>query len=106
MPTPVEPEVFKVVAALDLSLMVPCLILGGTLLLKKNRWGFPVATIASVQAALYLSVLTVNSVVMSSRGVGGAAGELPIWGALMLFTCALAVVLLRHVDYRCHQSLQ
>jgi hypothetical protein len=31
-PLPIEPEAFKVVAALDLSLMVPALALGGALL--------------------------------------------------------------------------
>jgi hypothetical protein len=31
-PTPVEPDAFQVVAALDLSIMVPLLVVGGTLM--------------------------------------------------------------------------
>jgi hypothetical protein len=38
-PTPVEPEVFKLVAALDLSLMVPALTIGGLLIWKQKPWG-------------------------------------------------------------------
>ena len=62
-PTPVEPEAFKLVAALDLSLMVPALGIGGVLLWRRRPWGLVISAIASVQSALYLLVLSVNSVV-------------------------------------------
>jgi hypothetical protein len=56
-PTPVEPEAFKVVAALDLSLMVPALITGAVWLWRRAAWGYVVASVASIQGALYLLVL-------------------------------------------------
>jgi hypothetical protein len=94
LPTPIEPEAFKVVAALDLSLMVPALIAGGVLLWRGNPWGRLVATMTSVQAALYLLVLTVNSVVAISRGLAKFPGELPIWGPLAIGAALAAASLL------------
>lgn len=96
-PTPVEPEAFKLVAALDLSMMVPALIAGGVLLWKRKPWGFVIATIASIQAAFYLLVLSVNTVVLVQRGIARAPGELPIWGPLTLLTATVAFVLLANI---------
>jgi hypothetical protein len=85
-PTPVEPEAFKLVAALDLSLMVPVLGVGGVLIWRRMPWGLVISAIASIQGALYLLVLSVNSVVAIHRGLTTAPGELPIWGTLTIFT--------------------
>ena len=95
-PTPVEPEAFKLVAALDLSLMVPALGVGGVLIWRRMPWGLVISAIASIQGALYLFVLSVNSVVAIHRGLT-APGELPIWGTLTIFTGSVATVLLASV---------
>ena len=96
-PTPVEPEAFKLVAALDLSLMVPTLGIGGVLLWRRRPWGLVISAIASVQAALYLLVLSVNSVVSIHRGLTNGPGELPIWGTLTLITGTVALGLFASV---------
>jgi hypothetical protein len=96
-PTPVEPEAFKLVAALDLSLMVPVLGIGGVLLWRRMPWGLVISVIASVQGALYLLVLSVNSIVAIHRGLANAPGELPIWGTLTMFTGSVALVLFASV---------
>src|SRR5436309_7423715 len=96
-PTPVEPEAFKLVAALDLSLMVPALTLGGVLIWGQIGWGYVVAAIASIQGALYLFVLTVNSVVAVHRGLANTPGEIPIWGTLTIFMASTAFVLLANI---------
>ena len=67
--TPVEPEAFKVIAALDLTVMCTALIVGGMLLWRRRPWGLVVAVLASVQGALYLLVLSVNSIVAIARGL-------------------------------------
>jgi hypothetical protein len=51
-PTPIDPEPFKVVAALDLSLMVPALGIGGVLLWKRRPSGYLIATIAAIQGVV------------------------------------------------------
>jgi hypothetical protein len=93
-PTPIEPEAFKIVAALDLSLMVPALAVGGVMLWRRTSWGYVIATIAAIQGALYLLVLSVNSAIAIERGLVSGPGELPIWGPLAIFTATAAILLL------------
>jgi hypothetical protein len=97
-PTPVDPEAFKVVAALDLTLMVPTLTAGGVLLWRRRPWGYVIAALTSIQAALYLLVLSVNSIVAIRRGLASAPGELPIWGTLLVLTTVIALVLLASIQ--------
>jgi hypothetical protein len=93
-PTPVETEAFKLVAALDITIMVPALALGGILLWRQNAWGCIVAAIAGVQGSLYLLVLSINSAVAILRGLAEAPGELPLWGTLVAATAAVTSLLL------------
>jgi hypothetical protein len=77
------------------------LIVGGVLLWRRRPWGLVVDALASVQGALYLLVLTVNSVLAVARGLAPAAGQLPLWGPLTLTTAtAAALLLVRIVDGR------
>ena len=100
MPTPIEPEAFKVVAALDITLMVPALALGGGLLWKHRPWGYVVAAIAGVQASLYLLVLSINSINFVVRGLANPPGEIPLWGSLAAVTFAATLLLFAHVGPR------
>ena len=94
-PTPVEPEVFRLVAGLDLVLLVPGLAIGGMLLWRRSAWGYVIAAIASVEGTLYLLVLTTNSWVAIRRGLVQAPGELPMWATLAVFTALSCALLLR-----------
>ncbi len=93
-PTPVPSESFKLVAALDTTIIVPAFAFGGVLLWLRNKWGYVLAPIAGIQGTLYLLVLSVNSVVSILRGLSKAPGELPIWGTLGVLTAAATVLLL------------
>jgi hypothetical protein len=104
-PTPVDPAVFRLVAALDLSLMAPALLVGGVLLWRRKPWGYVIASIASIQAALYLLVLSVNSIIAITRGLTAAPGELPIWGSLAALMTTMALVLLFNVKAELKDSL-
>jgi hypothetical protein len=99
-PTPIEPEAFKVVAAVDLTLVVPALVTGGVLLWKRRPWGYLIATLAAIESAMYLLVLSANSAIAIRRGLAAAPGELPIWGPLALFTTIAAIILLRSASGR------
>ena len=102
-PTPVETEAFRLVAALDTTLMVPALAVGGILLWRRNAWGYIVATIAGIQGSLYLLVLSINSAVAILRGLAEAPGELPLWGTLAVTTTAVTFLLLANVRGRWEQ---
>jgi len=96
-PTPIEPEAFQLVAALDITVMVPTLASGGVLLWRRNAWGYIVAAIAGIQGSLYLLVLSTNSVVLIIRGLAEAPGELFQWGPLTVTTIAATALLLASV---------
>lgn len=99
-PTPVEPHAFKIVAALDLLWLVPSLATGGMLLWNRSPWGIVIASAASVQGAMYLLVLTVNSTIAIHQGFSTSPGELPIWIPLTVLTSTAALTLFRSVDCR------
>ena len=99
-PLPIEPEAFKLVAALDIVLMAPPLAAGGILLWRRRAWGYVVSAIAGVQGSLYLLVLTVNSIIAIAHGRMQGAGELPMWGGLAAMTAAATLLLLGNVDGR------
>jgi hypothetical protein len=99
-PTPVEPETFKLVAAVDLSMIVPVLVAGGILMWRRGPWGVIVAGIASIQGTLYLCVLSLNSFVAIRRGLADAPGELLIWGPLTAFSTSIVVVLFANIRDR------
>lgn len=83
---PIEQEAFKVVAAIDLTLIAPTLILGGVLLWRRTHNGYILAGIAGILGSVYLLVLSVNSLIAIRRGFQEAPGELPIWIPLLVFT--------------------
>lgn len=96
-PTPVSTEAFKLVAALDMTLMVPVMAIAGVLLWQRRPWGYVIAAFSGIQATLYLLVLSVNSYVQIARGLAAAPGELPIWGTLLGATATATFVLLANV---------
>jgi hypothetical protein len=87
-----------IVAALDLALMVPALTAGGLLLWRRRPWGYVIAALASIQGALYLLVLSVNSIVAIRRGLASVPCELPIWATLLVVTTAIALGLLASIQ--------
>ena len=92
--TPVEPEAFKLVAALDLTMMVSALVSGGVLVWRRRPWGYVIASVAAIQGSLYLMVLALNSLLAINRGLVKAPGELPVWATLAGLTSLAAVMLL------------
>lgn len=96
-PPPGGPEAFQIVAALDITLMVPPLAAGGVLLWRRRPWGYVIASIAGIQGTLYLFILGVNAAVGIARGLEQAPGQLPIWGPLVVATAIATALLLTNV---------
>ncbi|MCE1196128.1 hypothetical protein LWX53_06480 [bacterium] len=74
----------SVVFALDLTLLVPVLVLGGVWLLQRKPWGFALAAMILVKGALYTLVLTAGSLSAKMSGIPGAGAEIPLWGGLTI----------------------
>lgn len=71
----------NVVFALDLTLLIPWLILGAIWLMKRQSWGYVIAGILNVKGPLYTLVLAVNSILVVRAGISQTS-ELPLWGTL------------------------
>ncbi|NUQ86759.1 MAG: hypothetical protein HUU11_18835, partial [Anaerolineales bacterium] len=71
----------NVVFALDLTLLIPWLILGAFWLVKRQPWGYVIAGIINVKGPLYTLVLAINSILVVRTG-NSKTSELPLWGTL------------------------
>jgi len=75
----------SVVFALDLSLLVPFLLLGAFWLWQRRSWGYLLGVILNIKGAVYALALTSMAIFAAKDGVPGASSLIPIW---LLFTAA------------------
>ncbi len=71
-------HVTNVVFALDLTLLVPWLVLGAVWLMQHKPWGYVIAGMLCVKGPLYTLILAVNTLLVIQRGLADG-GELPLW---------------------------
>jgi len=71
----------NVVFALDLTLLVPWLIIGALWVMKRKAWGYVIAGVINIKGPLYTLVLAVNSILVMNAGISKTS-ELPLWGTL------------------------
>lgn len=88
-------DAFGTIAALDLSLIIPFMLLGGVLLWRGKPWGYVLGAIYTVKGASYTLALTLGSAAGAARGVEGSLEQIPIWGAMSVLGAAAALTLLR-----------
>jgi len=69
----------NITAALDLSIMVPAVLLGATLIWKRNPWGLVLAIMMNVKGALYALVLATGSIVAARAGIPEVESQIPLW---------------------------
>lgn len=89
---------FRLVAVMDLSFMVPTMIVGAVLLWRRRAWGFLAAAVAITQGAAYTLVLTASSVVGGLRGIAASMTQAPVWGVWTLAGVVAVTALLWRVE--------
>lgn len=95
---PIGVDAFALVAAMDLSFVVPWFLIGAVLLLRRRPWGFVIAPIMLIKGATYTLVLTAGSSVAASRGIEGTGEQIPIWAAWTVVGALVAWALLRSAN--------
>lgn len=75
-------HVTHIVPALDLTLLVPWLILGGVWLWQRKPWGYVLGGMMMVKGALYTLVLAGAGYSAVQAGYPESAAEIPLWGSL------------------------
>jgi hypothetical protein len=88
---------FRLVASMDLSLIVPVMLVGAVMLWRRMPWGFVVAAIANTLGAAYTLGLTAASAFGAARGIAGSAAQMPVWGVWTLVGVAATAALLWRV---------
>lgn len=86
------------IAALDLSLVVPVALLGAVWLWRDEPWGYVLAVIWSVKGTVYMVVLIAATLSGLWMGTSGAWELLPLWGAIGVGCGAASRVLLSHLS--------
>jgi hypothetical protein len=88
-------HVTNVVFALDLSTVIPILVLGAIWLFQRRPWGYVLAALINVKGAAYMLALSATTVSVFAFGESQDLGELPIWLTIGLGCLAASWFLLR-----------
>ena len=88
-------EPFKLIAALDLTFVVPLCVVAAVLLWRRAGWGYVFGTMMCMKSATYTLVLTAGTTTAVLRGVEGVAGQIPVWGVWTLAGAAATAIMLR-----------
>jgi hypothetical protein len=84
----------SVVFAVDLGLLVPYLILGGSWLYRRKPWGYVLGTALSLSAATYTLALAAMGISADKTVVAGAAFLVPLWLVLSLASLGSGIAML------------
>ena len=85
------------IAALDLSLVVPVALLGAVWLWRDEPWGYVLAVVWSVKGTIYMMALIAATLSGLWMGASGAWELLPVWGAIGVGCGAASRALLSHL---------
>lgn len=91
----VTPEFIRVVAAVDLTMMVGLLVPAAMLLRRRKVWGTVLGTMLGVSGALYNLVLAGGTIVQIRHGLAGARPMLALWIGLATGSAIATYRLLR-----------
>ncbi len=86
-------HVTHIVPALDLTLVVPWLVLGGVWIWQEKPWGYIISSVMTVKGILYMLTLTGASLSAVQAGFLEAGVEVPLWGTLGLGFLVSGIVL-------------
>lgn len=89
----------NVVFALDLTLLIPWLVLGAVWMMKRKPWGYVIAGILNVKGPLYTLVLAVNSILVVRAGISETS-ELPLWGTLTALGLIASVIFYGNLKWK------
>lgn len=93
----------SVVFALDLSLVVPVLVLGAVWLWKRRPWGYVLATIANVKGAVYMLALSASTISAVQAGALEDVSQVALWGLIGVASLIASLILLGNMEPKAEQ---
>lgn len=100
-------EVFRLIAALDLSLVVTPVAIGAAWLWARRAWGYVIAVVLHVKGVVYALLIAIGSLLGGPVAEGGGDGLLGLWVVFVVGSLVSLVVLLanlRTVEDRARRS--
>ncbi len=88
----------NVIAALDLSFVVPVALLGGISLIKKQAWGYSLAVVWNFKGFIYMTALSSASVVSYINGATQSLVELVIWVPIAIGCIIMSYISLKNIE--------
>ncbi|MFM8322342.1 MAG: hypothetical protein ACKOC5_15620 [Chloroflexota bacterium] len=86
------------IQAMDLALIVPLCVLGGTLLMRRSAWGYLLASVGLMKFLTMSTAVSLMTLNMARAGAAISPVELVIFPGMCLANLALAIALLRSID--------
>jgi hypothetical protein len=93
-------EAFRLIAALDLSLVVVPVGFAAAWLWRRWAWGVVLAVVLHVKGAVYALLLTIGSMLGGPVAQGGGDGLLGLWAVFVVGSVVSLFVLLGHLRTR------
>jgi hypothetical protein len=90
-------EAFRLIAALDLSLVVAPVAVGAAWLWRRRAWGVVVAVVLHVKGAIYALLLAIGSLLGGPAAQGGGDGLLGLWVLFAVGSTASLALLAAHL---------
>ena len=85
------------IQAMDLGLIVPLCVLAGTLLLRREAWGYLLASVALLKFLTMGIAVALMGLNMARVGVPVSVGMVAVFSALALVNLVMVVALLRSI---------
>lgn len=86
-----------IVFALDLTLIVPGMLVSAVWLLRRRPWGYLLGGMYVLKGAVYTIALSASTLMAIRANVEGAGAELPMWVGLTVWGVAAAVLLVKSI---------
>jgi hypothetical protein len=86
------------IQAMDLGIIVPVCVLAGILLLRRNAWGYLLASVGMMKFLTLGIAVSLMGLNMARVGVPVSAVELGVFPSMALINVVMTIVLLRNVD--------
>jgi hypothetical protein len=88
----------NLVLALDLSIVVPVMLVGAVLLSQRRPWGYVLAAMGNVKGAVYMLALSAATFTAFQAGTVDSIVEVSLWLSIGVGSASAAIVQLRNLQ--------
>ncbi len=96
-PAALENTTTRVIQAMDLTLIAPLAILSGILLLRRNAWGYLLASVAVLKGLTMALAVSTMAITMALRGVPDSLGIMVPFLVLTFLNLVSAMLLIMNI---------